>query len=270
MDVQSTDVVQEETPKVTEEIQEVATEEVVEPKTEETKIEDEVTEKDPDWYKKRIDRFTKKLYEERTEKERLRDELKKYKTERSAPVAPVPTQFIDENGYMKSEEYQKAMSEYLEKHENYKRDRDEAVMLDKQYQDRLQERMDVFRNQVDQLRAENPDIDTAISKPIFSKPLEAAIYESDDSARVALYLGRNEAEAWKLNQLAERGEAWKIPEYIGRIEEKLAFLEKKKTKATEPIKPLDGKLGNHEKKEEDMSDQEWADWRKQQKRMKRG
>ena len=247
----------------TQEVTETKVESEVKP---EVKVEEDLKPKpgDPEWYVKKFGKMTAKLYGKEAENQKLRDELKKYKTEQTAPKAPVPNSYINAYGEIDNDAYQKAMGDFVDKHTEYKRSKDEVAELENQFQVRLQERVDVFNNQVAELRKSIPDIDQVISKPVWKNvlgtPLEYAIYESDESARVADYLGRNEAEIIRLSKLPVE----KIGENIGRIEEKLLFLEKKTSKAVDPIKPLGGNIGVVQKDEKDMTDQEWADMRKKE------
>jgi hypothetical protein len=257
MDGQEPEVVE------TEEIQEVVEEVKTEPEKVELEPKEELEEVEPQ-LKKRLARWTKQKYELLGENEKLKEELKKYKTEQPAPKAPVPSQYTDAYGNFDEGTYQKDMLDFVDSHSNWKKGKAEAVEIDQKYQERFNERYEVFMEQVNALKVTNPEIEQIIEKPIYSKPLEAAILESDDSGKLILYLGKNESEIHKLNEMGKK-EPWKIAEYLGMIEGKLNVLEKKKSNATEPIVPLGGNNGNLKDIDSITNDDEWYKERQKEK-----
>jgi hypothetical protein len=244
----------------TEETQVEEIQEQVEKPTEEPVKTEEL--KDPTWYKKRIDRFTKDKYRDKEEIAKLQEKLKKYEGKIASPEAPIPTQFTDAYGEIDKTAYNKAMSQWMEDYSEHKSYKDEEARREQEIQQRYQERTDRLNQQMAELKTSIPDIETVVRSIKVTPELDVAILECDDSARVADYLGRNSAELEKVKKMPPH----QIAEYLGRIEEKFAFIERKKSNAAEPIKPLTGGNGIITESIDDIADDdEWFRRRKEAK-----
>jgi hypothetical protein len=238
------------------------TEEIQETESKETEIPKEEV-KEPKGVVNKFGKLTQRNYELQNVIKDLSEKLKKYDSESLPPQVPIPQEF-DEGYGVDQKKYQTAMSDYWKKIKEWDKGKEESAKIEEQVQQRYNERLSIYREQIETLKTEEPDILNLVSNVKVTPVVEAAILESEESGKIAVYLGKNPAEAAKLNQM----EPYQVGEYLGRIEEKLSFTEKKQSKAAPPIIPLDGKTGTIGKKPSEMTDQEWQDSRRKEKLIK--
>jgi hypothetical protein len=87
------------------------------------------------------------------------------------------------------------------------------------------------------------------------------ILESDDGPSVAYYLAKNPTELYKLNAMGERQQVLELGRISARLSTKVP--ERKVTQAPPPA-PAVKATGSGSKSVSDMTDKEYADFRKRQ------
>jgi len=232
-------------------VEAAATEETQSEPTEEPKEERKV----PRGVQKRLDELTRRIHEERSEKERLIGLL-----ESRQPVdsgnAP------DRGDFENYEDYLEARAEYKAEQKINKvlADRDDKVRKS-QEQDRQGKMADSWAQKTDTARERYPDFDAVTMRDdiTVSQQMAQAMLAMDDGADIAYYLGKNQNEAERLAKL----DSISVAIEIGKLASKIATLEK--TKAPPPITPV-GAARSGSKDPERMSVNEWMDWRGKQKR----
>ena len=121
-----------------------------------------------------------------------------------------------------------------------------------------------FSVKVEDARSRIGDFDAVAFNPSVpvTEAMQAAILESDMSADVAYYLGKNPDAAFRLTQMSPLS----VAREIGRIEAHIIATPVKvpATSAPEPIRPV-SQRAPAAKNPDEMSDQEYFQWRKSQK-----
>jgi hypothetical protein len=105
--------------------------------------------------------------------------------------------------------------------------------------------------------------DVAMTGLIVTPTMRDALVDSDVGADVAYYLGKNPEEAKRIAGLGVYGQVREI----GKIEAKLSTAAapvKRETQAPEPITPVSTEGKTTTKDPSQMSDKEFADWRRRQ------
>ena len=118
-----------------------------------------------------------------------------------------------------------------------------------------------WAKRVSEATAEMPDFEEVIasSEVPMTEPMQSAIMESDIGPKLAYWLANNPDEASKIAGMSPISAI----RALGRIEERLQTQPAKKpTSAPEPIKPV-GARATVKKNPGQMSDAEYAKWRKQ-------
>lgn len=124
---------------------------------------------------------------------------------------------------------------------------------------------EAFAAQVEDARSRMADFDAVVfsSQIPITAAVQDAILESDMSADVAYYLGKNPEVAARLLHLP----AMAVAREIGRIEAALLStpVVVKATQAPDPIKPVGQRSAVVQKNPDEMTEQEYWAWRKAQK-----
>lgn len=212
--------------------------------------------------KKRIDKLTKDNYQLR---ERL-NELESRKQESAAlpELGPEPKEEDFEN----YDEYLKAHTKWTVKselHENKEAERLESAKKSSERQ--AQDRRKAFGKRAYEFMETTPDFQKVAMSPEmidlysnYAKHLGEAIESSEKGPEIAYYLGNNPDIAIKLADMLPTQAAIEI----GKLEVKLSEQPAPRavSKAPDPITPVGGNQGITEKAPTEMTDAEFAAWRK--------
>lgn len=228
---------------------------------------------EPEWFTKRIGEITAKYRSEERERmqlaqerDLLRQELQQFKTQ--APKEE-PTKTLEDFGY-DDKKYQEYLFDRAEKRavEAAKR-----VRIEEQTQAQKERTVRKFKEREAEFEKANPDYrDLAYSAPINDRVAEL-VMELETGPEIAHYLGKNKSVALALNDLPPHVAAIEL----GRIDAKLAHERAEKARALEaakaakavsqappPAPKLDGGNAQVDKDPSQMSDAEFAKWRKRQ------
>lgn len=206
----------------------------------------------PKGVQKRIDKLTQQRYEREA---RIRElEAKLAEQERTAQASqpePDPTQFDD------LEKYLAAKVEF----ETGKKLRE--IEQQRTVQQKQAERVAGFNERAASIRQANPDFDAVLQSAAIgvSDAVMETILESDDGPSVAYYLAKNPTELYKLNAMGERQQVLELGRISARLSAKVP--ERKVTQAPPPA-PAVKATGSGSKSVSDMTDKEYADFRKRQ------
>ncbi len=212
----------------------------------------------------RINDLTKQKYEAQRRADAAEARLKQYEGEgKGRPIPPNLELFINSDGTIDHTRYSAALSLYNDAHYDWRESQKESKNRENQVKFEEESKMNTFVSQLEILQEKFPDIEQVIEKPVFSPQLRDVLYESEKGAEVAYYLGKNETEAFRISRLPEK----QILKEVGRLEEKISGLIKNTSKAPTPPNPV-GSGGSIPKDPSKMTDQEWFNWR-QQNRIKR-
>lgn len=181
-------------------------------------------------YQKRIDKLVKQREEAEREKEALRRELEAIK---SLPKKEA-TKTLDPLDFDSYEDYIEALnSQPIPK---AKAKEEVKPTIDVDYQTTLRKLDDAF----DDSREKYKDFDEVVSDPKvpFTTTMVQALAETDNAGEVAYYLAKNKKEVERIAQLSPLKQAIEL----GKVADKLSQpIEKKVTKAPEPINPVQAK-----------------------------
>lgn len=118
---------------------------------------------------------------------------------------------------------------------------------------------------VNDFKASAKDFDqVAYSAPI-SEATALLIAEMDEGPEVAYQLGKNHAEARRIDSLPERARAIELGKIAARLSTPAPV---KTTKAPEPIDPVGGRGAPKAKNPDDMTIEEWMKWDAEQTKAK--
>ena len=206
----------------------------------------------PKGVQKRIDKLTQQRYEREA---RIRElEARIAETERKSQAAepePDPAQF----------ETLEAFLDAKVKHETGKRLRE--IEQERTVQQKQAERLAGFNERAQTVRQANPDFDTVLQSAAVgvSDAVMETILESDDGPAVAYHLAKNPTELYRLNAMNERQQVLELGRISARLSAKVP--ERKVTQAPPPA-PAVKAAGTGSKSVSDMTDKEYADFRKRQ------
>lgn len=116
-----------------------------------------------------------------------------------------------------------------------------------------------FNKSAAPLRVEHPDFDEVTARPVFTKPMQRAIFNLKEGALVAYEIGKNAELAEKFKVLTPE----KMMYEMTKLEHRLTLIQKTRTKSKtpNPLKPLGG-LTKTEKDPDKMDIKEWMAWDK--------
>ena len=206
----------------------------------------------PKGVQKRIDKLTQQRYEREARIRELEAQISE--NERKAQASqpdPDPSQF---NTW---EEYLDAKVEF----EAGKKVRD--IEQQRTIQQKNAERFASFNDRADAIRQANPDYDAVLQSAAVnvSQAVMETILESDDGPAVAYHLAKNPTELYRLNAMSERQQVLELGRISARLSAKVP--ERKVTQAPPPA-PAVKATGSGSKSVSDMTDKEYADFRKRQ------
>lgn len=214
---------------------------------------------------RRLDRWRTRAIEAETQLKVLRETQGKPAERQQPPEsgsdAPKREQFETYEEFIRAEARHYAK---IEAREEAKREREESRKSDEQTrakseQDRVQRD---WNAKCDKARDAVEDFDEvcAESEAVVTQAMSSAILESDHGALIAYHLAKNPAEAERISKLPPSKQAAAIV----ALEEKVTKPAKRPSSAPEPINPVGQKGKEVEKDPSQMTDKEFADWRKRQ------
>ena len=205
---------------------------------------------------KKIDKVTAKMYNYKERAEIAEAKLKEV-SPADKPRRPNPKDFIDEYDQVNYDKYNQAVEQYEDARDNWKETQKSHESYQKSIEEEIEaekrENIQRYKEQIMELKNTVPNIVEIVSKEIFSPNLAEAIYASEESGKLALYLGQNESEAIRLSNAGEK----EMVRELGKIEGKLNTLTRKSSNALPPISPVDDSRGIPDVDESKLSDDEW-------------
>ena len=206
----------------------------------------------PKGVQKRIDKLTQQRYEREARIRELEAQISENerKAQASQP-APDPSQFETLEQYLDAEVEFRAS----------KKIRD--IEQERTIQQKNAERLAGFNERSAAVRQANPDFDAALQSAAIgvSNAVMETILESDDGPAVAYHLAKNPTELYRLNAMTERQQVLELGRISARLSTKVP--ERKVTQAPPPA-PAVKATGSGSKSVSDMTDKEYADFRKRQ------
>lgn len=240
-----------------------ATEEVV---TEESAPSEETTEeasaeppKKSKGVQKRLDEITRLRYEAERRAEQERQERIYWQQKamgEQKPAAPVNKPTVDQ--FVTYEDYLEALSDWkveqrlvAERQESERRAKEqETYQKQTTYQERVNKALEKYEDYAEVAHGNH-------WSP--SEPMTEAILESEMGPDIAYYLGSNPEEAIRISRLSPSAQNREL----GKLELKLSTpVAPKPTKAPPPIEPS-GSKAKAQKDPSEMTDREFAEWRRQ-------
>jgi hypothetical protein len=264
MDIETDNVVDEGQPSAESKTQEQITETPPEPevKAEPPKEEEPSI---PKGVQKRIDRAVRQKYEAEAEAKILRERLQSFEQRQFQQPQqqgvdnnePKIENYSDFDSYVAakakwiaSQEVERTLSEY-----------DKRQMAERAATAH-HKTVESWNRRMAEATAEMPDFEEVLSSSDvpMTDPMKHAIMESEVGPKLAYWLANNQAEALKIAEMSPIGAI----RAIGRIEERLTGQNsvKKPTSAPKPLTPVGGKAAVS-KDPGQMSDEEYAKWRRQ-------
>lgn len=206
----------------------------------------------PKGVQKRIDKLTQQRYEREA---RIRElEARIAENERKAQASqPEP----DPSKFDSLEQYLDAKVEF----EAGKRIRE--IEQQRDIQQKNAERVAGFNERAIAVRQANPDFDAVLQSAAVnvSQAVMETILESDDGPAVAYHLAKHPTELYRLNAMSERQQVLELGRISARLSAKVP--ERKVTQAPPPA-PAVKATGTGSKSVSDMTDKEYAEFRKRQ------
>lgn len=201
--------------------------------------------------KERVQEAVARQREAERRADRLERELAKLRTNIKAPVAD---EYTDPN---------KLNADQI----GYTLDQREAQRLEREQSDAAEEanrqRQSVFRERVDEFRSTVDDFDSIVDvlNPILSGPSVEMIADLEEGPAVAYHLGKNPAEARRIEKLGPREKAFEL----GRLAARLTTTPPKRiTAAPQPVNAVTGKSAGSSDDYADMGMAEYARRRMQE------
>lgn len=240
----------------------------------ESEEKDEQKPKKKSGFKKRIERFQKRLSEKEQELAHWKSEALKNnaeskkqgpsKTEQSTDLSKKPKA----DDFDTHEEYVEALTDWKLEQKEVERER---LAKEKSAKDDYQKQVESFQSKVKDFEKDHDDFQDVMSEvddiPL-SFSLQDAILTSDIGPAIMYELAKNREELERISALGPVQAAREI----GKIEARLSSIQKQetaqktktKTKAPPPISPLSGSnSGSLQKRPDEMSGDEYLKWRKQ-------
>lgn len=134
-----------------------------------------------------------------------------------------------------------------------------ATTATKNQEKEFKDLLGTFNKSAAPLRVEHPDFDEVTARPVFTKPMQRAIFNLKEGALVAYEIGKNVELAEKFKVLTPE----KLMYEMTKLEHRLTLIQKTRTKSKtpNPLKPLGG-LMKTEKDPDKMDIKEWMEWDK--------
>lgn len=203
---------------------------------------------------KRLDELTRRIHEERREKERLLTLLERggpgQQQPNQAPVAQTAPPREDQ--FATYEEFEQARIDYAV---------EQRLQTVRQLEQRDQAAR-TFEERVTKVRDKLPDFDLYVGDPTLPiTPLMATVIrESDVGPEVAYHLGKNRSEAQRIADLSPHRQAAEL----GRLEAKLSMPAAPNPKPIPPAPPqtVSGISAGLSKSPDEMSMAEYVEWQR--------
>lgn len=206
--------------------------------------------------KKRIDKITREKYEALKRANELEMRLKEFESNSGGrPTRPNIASFTNEMGELDHTSYENAMAKYEDSLFDWRENKSRNSDTEYKQKAEAESKLEKFNILADNARIKYPDFDEVVSRPVFGQELREAVVDSDVGDELAYYLGNNKAVATDLNNMPP----YKMMKEVGKLEEKISRLNKKVSKALDPITPVSGSSGTVTKSSEQMSDSEWIE-----------
>ena len=206
----------------------------------------------PKGVQKRIDKLTRQRYELEA-RLRERDAIISENERKAQASQPDP----DPSQFDTWEQYLDAKVEF----EAGKKIRE--IEQQRTIQQKNAERFASFNDRAAAIRQANPDYDAVLQSAAVnvSQAVMETILESDDGPAVAYHLAKNPTELYRLNAMSERQQVLELGRISARLSAKVP--ERKVTQAPPPA-PAVKATGSGSKSVSDMTDKEYADFRRRQ------
>lgn len=225
----------------------------------ETKPEKTLTQSEVDEIvQKRLAKERRKLEREiRLEAEN--EALKKQAQPKEEPKTGKPTP----DKYSTYEDYLEALAKHTVTEERQKQKQESEQ--EKQKQTR-QEKLQGYNERAKEARKSLPDFDDVVDQDLpVSQVMIETITESEIGPHIAYHLGKNPDEAERIANLPPLAAARAIGKIEAMLESKLTPTEPaQQSNAPKPVTPVKGTKSVVEKDPADMTDKEFAEWRKRQ------
>lgn len=214
---------------------------------------------------KRIDELTRNWREEQRRAQKLEQMLEQVisrpaeqKQEPSAPPQPQGEPKLDQ--FQTYEEYVKAVGRWEARQEI---EQIEEQRRQRELQSQQQAKQVEFQSRLQAAKTEMPDFDEVALNPSLpvSDTMAELIREMDDGPKVLYALGKSPDVAARIASLPPTLAAVEL----GRFAVKASLPQPRTvTNAPPPVNPLSGGIGTRNADPDKMTDQEWAEWRRQQ------
>lgn len=183
--------------------------------------------------------------------------LKKQMEAGQRPVPPDPASFTDSDGVLDRAKYQNSMVQHEDKLHAWRQAQGEPTPVASAPGPTLED----FKTRYEPMKQKHADYEEVINRPVFTREIMEALFESEQGPEIAYFLGKNEAEA---HRIADLSPAQMLKE-IGKLEGRFSAESPRRTVsgAPPPITPVDGNA-TVEKDPEKMSTAEWMAHDKQQ------
>lgn len=245
------------------EIEEVAEEATVSDETTTEEVEEIPEESSAEPKKKgvqkRLDELTREKYEARRQAERERAEREYWqKKAMGIDKEPEPTGKPTADKFETYEDYLEALSDWKLDQRLSKQQQEQTKNTEEQKKAELAQS---YKTRVEAVKSKFEDYDE-VAHGLHWSPTEtmaAAIMESEKGPEIAYWLGSHPEDAERIGRMSERQQLLEM----GRIAEIAATPKKKATEAPPPIKPA-GTNTKAEKDPSEMTDAEFAAWRRKQ------
>lgn len=218
----------------------------------------------PKGVQKRIDRAIRRQYEAEAEAKYLREQIARQQV--TAPPAPTVPEDVTPKleDFQDYESYLKAAAKHEARQELQQQLSIHAKTAEQERAQAAQRQTaDSWNKKVEAVTAELPDFADVVGSSSVPMPdhVKAVVMQSDAGPKLAYYLATHPDEA---EQIASQHPLQAIRSLV-RIEDKIQAEKsvKKATDAPAPITPV-GTKAKSEKSPEDMSFNEFAEWRKKQ------
>lgn len=217
--------------------------------------------KTPKGVQKRLDELTRLRYEaerraEQERQERLEWQRRAMGQQTQQPQTAKPT--VDQ--YQTYEDYLEALSDWKVE-QRLVSERAEAEK--RQAEEANRRKTQTYIERAESARSKYEDYDHVAHGGHWSptEEMKESILESDYGPDIAYYLGSNPEEAQRISRLSSSAQHREL----GKLEARLSMPapKPKPTKAPEPIKPA-GVKAKADKDPSEMSDSEFAEWRRKQ------
>jgi hypothetical protein len=161
--------------------------------------------------------------------------LKKEKEAGQRPLPPDPASFTDSvTGEIDRSKYQNAVVQHEDKLHAWRQAQGEPTPVASAPGPTLED----FKTRYEPMKQKYADYEEVINRPVFTREIMEALFESEQGPEIAYFLGKNEAEALRIADLSPA----QMLKEIGKLEGKFSAESTKRTisGAPPPITPVGG------------------------------